>query len=498
MSLRAVGPDDLAEFDNSIAGPDPDVSLMPGTIPFTIRSGAPSGLTFINSFTPEVTQQYRNAVLAAEADLQSKIADPITFHVAFDFKPLSGFSGSNSFPVFEVSYADFKAALTKHATTADDLAAIASLPSIDPTHGAGVAISGGLAQILGLAPASDDVDDTVTLNSRLPWTYGADAVGVIEHEMTEGLMGRIGGLGLTADRNWGPLDLFRYSSPGVRDYSGGADGQPAYFSVDGASLLVRFHNAFSTGRFDGQDFGDWDSTKGDAFGPGGPGSPGQLTATDLRVLDILGWTPTASSLPQEATTPSAGVVVSYVDATTNQRGSIFMDPAPISGPSYLKNQYIYAGSDNVVLSTQASNVFIHSGSGNDAIQVASGRNVLDGGLGSNFLTGGTGQDTFFTDTRTPGVVWNTIRNFHAGDAVTLWGFANGASTYHWDAALAGAAGSQGATLRANIVGGAGRTGNGIDASVTFTGLSVQQARSLQITTGTQAGSPYLYIYNPGV
>lgn len=497
MSRRVVGQDSVPASSSNITDPDLDANLIQVATLFTIESGAPSGLTFINDFTLEVSQQYRSAVLAAEADLQSKIADTITLHVAFDFKPLSGFSGSNSFPVLEVSYADFKAALTKHATTADDYAAIASLPSIDPTRGTGFTVPNGLAQILGLAPASGDTDDTVVLNSTLPWTYGADAVGVIEHEMTEGLMGRIGGLGLTSAGNWGPLDLFRYSSPGVHDYSGGADGQPAYFSLDGMALLVKFHNALSTGKFDGQDFGDWDGTKGDAFGPGRPGSPGQLTATDLRVLDILGWTLT-SSTPPGAATPLAGAVVSFVDTTTNQHGSLVLDPAAISGPSYLKNQYIYAGSDNVVLSTQAPNVFLHSGNGNDAIQVATGRNVLDGGLGSNFLTGGTGQDTFFTDARSPGVVWNTIRNFHAGDAATLWGFASGMSTYRWDTALSGAAGSQGATLRANIVGGAGRTGSGIDASITFTGLSLQQARNLQITTGTQAGGTYLYVYNPGV
>ncbi len=497
MLRRAIGQDNAPTSDRDNLSPDLDAAPTQGTFPLTMESGAPSGLTFINSFSPEVTQQYRNAVLAAEVDLQSKIANTVTFHVEFDFKPLNGFSGTNSFSVFEVSYADLKAALTKHATTADDVAAVASLPSIDPSHGAGFTVSGGLAQILGLAPASSSIDDAVILNSRLPWTYGADAVGVIEHEMTEGLMGRIGGLGLTSAGNWGPLDLFRYSSPGMRDYSGGADGQPAYFSADGTTLLARFHNAFGTGTFDGQDFGDWDRTTGDAFGPGGPGSPGQLTATDLRVLDILGWTPATSSSPP-GTTPSAGAFVSCVDTTTNQRGTIIMDPASISGPSYLKNQYIYAGSDNMVFSTQTPDVFIHSGSGNDAIQVASGRNVLDGGLGSNFLTGGTGQDTFFTDARTPGVVWNTIRNFHAGDAATLWGFAKGVSAYHWDTALAGAAGSQGATLRANIAGGAGRTGSGIDASITFTGLSLQQAHSLQVTTGTQAGNPYLYVYNPGV
>lgn len=496
MSRRVIGQGASPAPDSGILNPDLNSSSPQEPPPYTITSRAPSGLTFINSFTANVTQQYRNAVLAAEAELQSKITNTITFRVEFDLKPLNGFSGYNTFSVSEVSYADLRAALANHATTADDFAAVASLPSVDPTHGAGFAVPNGLAQVLGLAAPSNGIDDTVTLNSNLPWTYGADAVGVLEHEISEGLMGRIGGLGLTSAENWGPLDLFRYSSPGVRDYSGGTDKQPAYFSVDGKTMLTRFHNSNSTGKFDGQDFGDWDSTTGDTFGPGGPRSPGQLTATDLRVLDVLGWTPTSGIPPGAA--PPASAVMSYVDTTTNQRGSLAMDPASASGPSYLQNQYIYAGYDNMVFSTQAPNVFIHSGKGNDAIQVASGRNVLDGGLGSNFLTGGTGQDTFFTDAREPGVVWNTVRNFHAGDAATLWGFANGVSSYRWDTTLAGAAGSQGATLRANVVGGAGRTGNGIDASITFTGLSLQQARNLQVATGVQAGNSYLYIYNPGV
>ena len=197
------------------------------------------------------------------------------------------------------------------------------------------------------------------------------------------------------------------------------------------------------------------------------------------------------------TLKASGPALGYADATAGTSGVITMDPAAAGGPSYLQSQYIYAGSDSIAFSTQAPSVFIHSGSGNDAIQVSSGQNVLDGGLGSNFETGGTGTDTFFTDARAPGVVWNTIRNFHAGDAATLWGFTAGVSSFHWDG-IAGAAGSEGATLRANIVGGAGRSGDGIDASITFTGLSVAQAQGLQIVTGTQAAGNYLYIYNPGV
>ncbi len=189
--------------------------------------------------------------------------------------------------------------------------------------------------------------------------------------------------------------------------------------------------------------------------------------------------------------------LSYTATATGGTGTVAMDDPGAGAPSYVQAQYINAGADAQSLSTQAPNVFIRGGSGDDAIQAASGQNVLDGGLGSNFLIGGTGTDTFFTDARAPGAVWNTVRGLHAGDAATLWGFAPGVSSYRWDA-VDGAPGFQGATLRANIAGGAGRTGSGIDASITFAGLSVQQAQGLQITTGTQPGGNYLYVYDPGV
>ena len=206
----------------------------------------------------------------------------------------------------------------------------------------------------------------------------------------------------------------------------------------------------------------------------------------------------ATNAAVRATVTSTNPAIGIVDATTNSSSVATLDSAAAGGPSYLQYQYIFAGNDSLSISTQAANVFIHTGGGTDAVQVASGQNVLDGGLGSNFLTGGTGMDTFFTDARAAGAVWNTIRNFHAGDAATLWGFAAGVSSYRWESSVAGAAGSEGATLRANIVGGGGRTGDGVDASITFTGLSVAQAQGLQIVTGTQAAGSYLFIYNPGV
>ncbi len=190
-------------------------------------------------------------------------------------------------------------------------------------------------------------------------------------------------------------------------------------------------------------------------------------------------------------------VANYFDNKTGASGTMAMSVAT-SGPAYLSWSSIWSSPDSVALSTNVPSSFLHGGTGDDAIQVASGQNVLDGGTGSNFLVGGSGHDTFFTDAREVGVVWNTLSNFHAGDAATLWGFAAGISSYRWEANPAGAPGATGATLRANIVGGAGRTGNGIDASITFAGLSVAQAQSLVISTGTQAAGSYLYFYNPGV
>ena len=214
---------------------------------------------------------------------------------------------------------------------------------------------------------------------------------------------------------------------------------------------------------------------------------GQDSLRNIQALHFSDETVATATVPWLSTTATA----------SGTAGTVAMDDPGAGAPSYLQAQYVNEGAAAQALSTQAPNVFIRGGSGDDAIQASSGRNVLDGGLGSNFLIGGSGTDTFFTDARAPGAVWNTIRNLHAGDAATLWGFTPGVSSYRWDG-VAGVAGFQGATLRADIAGGAGRTGNGIDASITFAGLSMQQAQGLQITTGTQPGGSYLYIYDPGV
>src|SRR4029079_12031720 len=69
------------------------------------------------------------------------------------------------------------------------------------------------ARMLGLSSSTPSIDDTVTLNTSYNWSYGQDVIDAMEHEITEGAMGRVGGLG---DQNsvWSTMDLFRYSSSG--------------------------------------------------------------------------------------------------------------------------------------------------------------------------------------------------------------------------------------------------------------------------------------------
>ncbi len=189
------------------------------------------------------------------------------------------------------------------------------------------------------------------------------------------------------------------------------------------------------------------------------------------------------------TTAQPAAAVAFADQTTGASGSHAMDAAS-GGPDYLQWQYLDAGSDTVAMTAGIPDVFLKGGGGTKALAATSGENVLDGGTGSAILTGGSGKDTFFLDVRGTAQVWDTLANFGAGDALTVWGWSPGSGTETVDA-LDGAAGAQGATLRlANAQGGP-------VSSVTFAGLSADQVAHLQMSTGTSGGLPYLYLSSPG-
>lgn len=215
----------------------------------------------------------------------------------------------------------------------------------------------------------------------------------------------------------------------------------------------------------------------------GPASVGGNTTLGALPV-VLGLEPGTAANGHVASSP----IVRYTDTVTGESSTAVLDAMPIGAPDYLDGQFIWSGPDSVAMSASVPNVFLTGGAADDALLVTSGQNVLDGGTGSNFLVGGSGDDTFFTDATGGQVVWNTLVNFGAGDASTLWGFDAAVSTYSWDARTAGAEGYTGATLRASLSGAAG-----VEASITFAGVGVEQAAGFTLQTGEAGGRSYLYI-----
>ena len=310
-----AGSDTAVGADASGSPPPPETVTFAG-----------SGLVFNNTYGSGVSSTFRNEIVAAEQYLESQFTNSCTVNCNFDLQALNhSFSAENFFNPVHVTYSQFVNALAAHAGNAESQAAVAALQHLsDPSNGAGFDVSIGEAQILGLAGADSATDDNVILNNFY-WTATAlqnspgDAQAVIEHELTEGIMGRIGSLGLTGSSSWAPMDLFRFTASGQRDFSGGRDGLPTFFSADGTNINtgLQFHNSISSsGQFDGFDLADFDGVGQDAndtdpFGPGGPGvgDPGTLSATDIQILEALGWNPLNASNPPAPAGTTADMIM---------------------------------------------------------------------------------------------------------------------------------------------------------------------------------------------
>ena len=192
--------------------------------------------------------------------------------------------------------------------------------------------------------------------------------------------------------------------------------------------------------------------------------------------------------------------MNFLVADTVANSSYTVGGTAFTGPPGVSSQFVVQTDDptlsaaNLNITALTPGVFIHTGSGIDAISVASvgGTNILDGGTNSNFLVGGTagsGADTFFIDARgAASDVWSTISNFHAGDAVTLFGITPTGKTITWVDGQ-GTAGAAGLTLHATQAGAP-------TASFTLAGYTTADLSNgrLGVTYGAEAdGTPYLNV-----
>jgi hypothetical protein len=215
-----------------------------------------------------------------------------------------------------LSYAQLKAALLAHSNSAADASAYANLPSADISGGAGFLVSAAEAKAWGLLAANgSETDGYVGFDSATDWNFSTtdlavsgeiSFVSVALQELTHAL-GR--SLGLSAGDPMTVLNLFKYASDGdIQTQVGGA----GYFSVNGgASNLGNFATS--------SDYSDWSSTvANDAFDAYfSPGTAYTISATDITLLNVLGYSVNSSML---AGFSAAASVTAATDDSSSEVG----------------------------------------------------------------------------------------------------------------------------------------------------------------------------------
>jgi hypothetical protein len=350
------------------------------TSPFVINiswdssvQSAPSGFT--------------TAVIAAAQYLESQFVDPVTVNVSIGYGEVNGTAlGSNTLGsslsyLSSVSYTNLRNALAADATTTTDTTAVASLPSSSPVSGTFWTTTAD-AKAIGLAAATGTATDGfIGFSSSLPFTYNDssgvasgtyDFNGVALHEMTE-VMGRLlltgGTIGNTAN-SYNLMDLFHYSSAGVRDFSAST---PGYFSVNSGNSSLGTFNTTSGG-----DAGDWASSMGynsfDAFSSSGVINP--VTANDLSVIDAIGWNFAGVSAPTGvALAAITSGLASAQTSTGLAAGAALANVTQVGGAS--GDSYSYALGGSYAPGGTNAGVFALN-SANNAATLAVGTSALTG------------------------------------------------------------------------------------------------------------------------
>lgn len=110
--------------------------------------------------------------------------------------------------------------------------------------------------------------------------------------------------------------------------------------------------------------------------------------------------------------------------------------------------------------------------------------------GSDLLAGSKGRDAYFVDGSAAGLQWDTLTGFGGGDALVLWGFRAGISTFAWSDGN-DPAGRTGRTLRADIPGTGAAT-----TCLSFAGQTSSDTDRFAISTGRYAGLDFLSVMSP--
>src|SRR5438477_446490 len=287
-------------------------------------SGPAVGLTINLTFDPDSTftnaglstadiASMKTAAAYAASQFSNSFTDNINVNIKVTAVSGTGTLGqSNTFLTSVSSYTALRNAVSSDSKTADDatsLGAGGSMPSSDPIGSSHVyLLSTSEAKALGVSPDGFSNDGTFTFGGGFSYTYDPanraisgkmDFIGVAMHEVSE-IMGHIPLMGqnLTGSPDYMLMDLFHYTGAGARGLN---NGPGRFFSIDnGTTLLKAFNNAAANGG----DLQDWASGTNDAFNAfSSSGVQNNLTAVDLRLMDVIGYD-FASSSPTPTPTPA--------------------------------------------------------------------------------------------------------------------------------------------------------------------------------------------------
>jgi PEP-CTERM motif len=314
-----------------------------------LSSAQALNIVFKDVSTTPMTAAQLGAFQEAGNYWQGKLTDNVTVYINIAFNPLGPniLGGTNS-TFTTANYSSVRSSLVSDAKSATDFSAVANLQTGPALTF--LATQGDLSSrfdndgsvnntLLGLTTANakalglPTTTNAINPDARITFATGfandfvytrvggipankIDFITVAEHEIGHAL-GFVSGVddidfcaGLnnqcnlpnTADRfenDWWyePLDLFRYSAPGVLDVRVG--GSP-YFSVDGGASSLE---SFSTGPVNGN---GWQASH---FGPGvqnlmrpfvGDGESYDASTKDLMAFDAIGWD-VAAAVPEPGT-----------------------------------------------------------------------------------------------------------------------------------------------------------------------------------------------------
>src|SRR3954469_21293113 len=271
-----------------------------------------SGLVITPTFDSTIISDPRSnaiqaMIISTIQAYQTLFSDPITVAIRFRFSavdangdPMDNLVGASNTTIDGIFWDTYITALKADAKTANDMAAIASLPTSPLTAILVTKSAGGRAIGLNTLPADfgfgGAYDGVVTINSSKPVQFtrpvsagNADGRMFTEHEIDE-VLGLGSHLGSAQPQYLFAQDLFTWSSLNARNTSNTGE---RHFSIDrGLHFIVTFNQD------PGGDYGDWESEPQcpqnhtlvqNAFNCYGQSADISATSPEGISLDVIGY-----------------------------------------------------------------------------------------------------------------------------------------------------------------------------------------------------------------